>query len=194
MQSKPGKRERRPLNWDDERLQMALTLRFEGRLSSQAIADRIAKDCQKSVSARTLRDWMEGDEFRQKLAAMRDKLLDACDTLGVVYVRKEQRVVGLAQMAEQARLEFEARPWLKEVRPTQDGEITNESFNRDAHAAFRGALDDIAKELGERKNVTELSGKDGKPIEIRDARQRLAARLAALAERRRASGGAEQPE
>lgn len=36
--------------------------------------------------------------------------------------------------------------------------IVNESFNADAFAAFRGALDDIAKELGARKNVTELSG------------------------------------
>jgi hypothetical protein len=35
--------------------------------------------------------------------------------------------------------------------------MTNESFNKDAHAAFRGALDDIAKELGQRTNKVDVT-------------------------------------
>jgi hypothetical protein len=31
--------------------------------------------------------------------------------------------------------------------------VVNESFNRDAFESFRGALDDIAKELGQRKST-----------------------------------------
>lgn len=185
MPSKPGERERRPLKWSDPQKQ-ALSLIFEGRLSQ----GKIAEDCR--VPARTLRDWIAHPDFQAALKERRDHLIESLDDQP--YIRKERRLIGLAQMAESARQEYEERPWLREVRPTQDGEITNESFNRDAHAAFRAALADIAAELGERKNVTELSGKDGKPIEIRDARQRLAARLAALAERRRTGGGAEQPE
>jgi hypothetical protein len=192
MPSKPGERKRRPLKWDDT-LTDILNAVFEGRKSQE----KIAEDCR--VSARTLRDWMAHPDFQTKLKEMRERLLESCDALGVTYVRKEQRIIGLAQLAESAREQYEERPWLKEERQigrdAESGEpltMTNESFNRDAHAAFRASLADIAAELGERKNITELSGKDGKPIEISDARQRLAAKLAALAERRRAAGTAQQ--
>jgi hypothetical protein len=175
----------KPLKWSAAHEQ-ALRLVFEGRWSQAAIA----KNC--DVSPRTLWTWTQHPDFQQRLEALRADF--AASIREEVYADKARRVVALSQMAEAARVEFEARPWLKEVRPTADGEITNESFNRDAHAAFRGALDDIAKELGERKNITELSGKDGKPIEISDARQRLAIKLATLAERRRTAGTAQQPD
>ena len=144
MPSKPGQRQRRPMAWNDAQTQ-ALALVFEGRKTR----DKIAQDC--TVSVRTLKDWLAHPEFRARLAAMRENLLVTCDELGIAYVRKEQRIVSLAQMAESARTEYETHTWLREVRPSQNGDIVNESFNRDAHAAFRGALDDIAKELGERK-------------------------------------------
>lgn len=149
MPSKPGQRQRRPLAWDETR-KKALDLVFEGRKSHA----KIAEDC--SVPVRTLDDWIAHPDFQAKLKERRDTLIESLDH--VPYIRKERRLIGLAQMAESARNEYEARPWLQEVRPTPDGEITNESFNRDAHAAFREALADIAAELGARKNVTELSG------------------------------------
>lgn len=174
MPSKPGQRKRRPLPWDDDQRQV-LALIFEGR-KSQA---KIAQEC--GVSLRTCEDWIAHPEFQERLKAMREQLLESCDLLGAAYVRKEQRIVALAQMAESARSEYEAHPWLREIRPlppksvvrlkikSADGEevteetepldaIVNESFNRDAHAAFREAVADIAAELGARKNVTELSG------------------------------------
>ena len=149
MPSKPGQRKRRPLKWDDT-LVSTLDAVFEGRKTHA----KIAEDC--GVPVRTLEDWIAHPDFQAELKRRRDNLIESLDH--VPYVRKERRIIGLAQMAESARTEYETRPWLREVRPTPDGEMTNEHFNRDAHAAFREALADIAAELGARKNVTELSG------------------------------------
>lgn len=178
------KREDKSFKWTPAR-EMALKLVFEGRWTQEEIARKLveaedaeaadadettteppaADDATKDteaklservrISTRTLRRWITHADFQQRLEAMRADLATTLRT--VAYADKGQRVVGLSQMAEAARREFEARPWLKEVRPSPDGEITNESFNRDAHAAFRGALDDIAAELGARKNVTDVN-------------------------------------
>lgn len=143
-------RKRRPLPWDDVQKQ-ALSLIFEGRKT----LTQIASDC--AVPARTLDDWIAHPDFQAKLQERRDNLIASLDHQP--YIRKERRLAALAEMAEAARQEYEARPWLKEVRQIgydrDTGEpltMTNESFNRDAHAAFRDSLNDIAKELGERTN------------------------------------------
>ena len=149
-------RKRRALPWSEVQV-CVLNLIFEGRKSHE----QIAADC--SVALRTLRDWIAHPDFQAALAQRRARLLDALDSQP--YIRKERRLIALAQMAESARQEYEARPWLKEERmigrDAESGEMllmTNESFNRDAHAAFRGALDDIAKELGERSSSVKVSG------------------------------------
>ena len=131
-----------PLKWDAPQL-LALALVFEGRLSQA----KIAKKC--NIAPRTLAYWIDHPDFQERLEAMRADL--AASLLGIAYTGKQQRIVALSLMAESAREEYEARPWLKEVRPTPNGDVTNESFNEGAFAAFRGALDDIAKELGHRK-------------------------------------------
>lgn len=165
MPSKPGQRKRRPLKWTPE-LKAALKLAFEARLTSEQIAEKIATDCQDSVGvpARTFRDWMTHPDFQAALREMRNHLVASLSDAETLYVRKEQRIAGLAQMAESARCEYEARPWLKEVRQIgrdpETGEaltLTNESFNRDAHAAFRESLNDIAKELGQRTSKVDIT-------------------------------------
>lgn len=142
-------RKRRPLPWTDVQLQ-ALNLIFEGR-KSQA---KIAEDC--GIPVRTLEDWIAHPDFQAALKTRRDNLMESLDNQP--YIRKERRLIALAQMAESAREQYEEHPLLKEIRPTPDGELVNEHFNRDAHAAFRESLAEIAAELGARKNVTELSG------------------------------------
>lgn len=140
----------KPLRWTDEQIR-ALDLVFEGRRSNPWIAG----DC--GVPLRTLEDWLTHPDWQAKLADKRADIIAALDH--VAYVRKEQRITALSQMAELAREQFETKPLLVEVRPTSDGEpITNESFNRDAHAAFRESLADIAAELGARKVVNEITG------------------------------------
>lgn len=137
-------------NWERENRERALALVFEGRWTQ----DEIAEKCH--IAPRTLRDWMKHPDFVARLEAMRADFAASMRT--VTYADKARRIMALDAMAESARREYEQRPWLQEVRPTPNGDITNEAFNRDAHAAFRDALADIAAELGARKNVTELSG------------------------------------
>lgn len=144
-----------PLKWTPQQL-LALTLVFEGRLSQA----KIAKKC--DVSPRTIAYWIEHEAFQQRLEAMRADLEESL--VGVAYTGKRQRIVALSLMAESAREEYEERPWLKEVRPTPNGDITNEAFNEGAFAAFRGALDDIAKELGHRKPQIEPNKNEFKVI------------------------------
>lgn len=139
----------KPFDWKRKGAERALALCFEGRWTHEEIAEKCG------ISVRTYEYWLAHPNFQTRLEALRADL--ALALREVVYADKTQRIIGLAQMAESARREYEERPWLKEVRPSSDGDITNESFNRDAHAAFRGALDDIAKELGQRKNVTDLT-------------------------------------
>lgn len=139
-----------PLKWTPEQV-LAVFLIFEGRLSQAKVAEKVG------VSTRTIEAWCAHPDFQQRLAGLRENL--EASLTGVVYADKCRRVIALDQMAEAARHEFEERPWLKEVRPTPNGPITNESFNEGAFAAFRGALDDIAKELGHRRPKEE----DNKP-------------------------------
>ena len=134
-----------------------LALAFEGRWSHAEMAGRVG------VSVRTIERWTAAPDFKQRIAAMRANLAESLS--GVVYADKASRIVGLSQMAESARREYERRPLLLERRPTYRDEDTGEmlymeqeAFNRDAHAAFRDALNDIAKELGERSTSVKLSG------------------------------------
>ena len=135
----------------DRAKEHAVALAFEGRWTQAEIAKRC------DVSARTVWAWLNDPETQARIEAMRNDL--AASLRDVVYAHKAARIVALSQMAEHARREYEAHPLLKERRPTMDGEIVNESFNRDAHAAFRGALDDIAKELGERSSNVNVSAR-----------------------------------
>lgn len=121
----------------------ALRLAFEGRWSHSEMAERVG------VSTRTIERWTVAKDFRARLDAMRDDL--ALALRDVVYADKSRRIMALDTMAESARREYEARPLLKEMRPTPDGMLVQEAFNAAAHAAFRASLDDIAKEMGQRK-------------------------------------------
>ena len=147
------------MRWTDAQIK-ALELSFAGRLSH----DKIAADC--STPLRTLRDWLAHPDFIAKLTGMRERALEALVERGVPYVRKEQRVIALAQLAEQARSQYEGHELLIETRPTRDGDMTTERFNRDAFESVRGALDDIAKELGHRR-PEKSDGNDAANIVIR---------------------------
>ena len=147
-----------PMKWDQPQLR-ALSLAFEGRWTQAEIAEKLNEEFGSSakfrVSARGLRAWLAHPDFQARLAELRANL--AHSLADVAYADKGARIIALSQMAEHARREYEAHPLLIERRPAMDGEITNESFNRDAHAAFRDALNDIAKELGERSSNVHIT-------------------------------------
>jgi transposase-like protein len=151
----PRRRLVKPLLWCPEQIR-ALSLVFEGRKKLDDIAKEVG------VDPRTLDNWIATPEWKARLQQKREHLMEALD--GVAYVRKESRIMALSQTAEQARLEFEARPLLVERRPTghdpETGEVLimeQEMFNKDAFESFRGALADIAKELGDRTTTVKVS-------------------------------------
>lgn len=139
----------KPLDMKDKRIQTALKLVFEGRLS----LDKIAKRCE--VSPRTLWAWTQHSDFIAALEAMRKDF--AASIQHVTFADKAKRIIALDHAAGIALNELEERPLLKEVRPTRDGEITNEAFNNAAMSEFRSALDDIAKELGQRTSKVDVT-------------------------------------
>ncbi len=85
--------------------------------------------------------------------------------------------------------------WLRDVKQIGSGEtaqvIDIERFNAPGIEQFRGILDDVAKEMGQRVKRTELTGKDGGPIEVdetagltdRDRAMRIAAILESARQR-----------
>jgi len=146
----------RPMKWTDTQEQ-ALGLAFEGRWTQEEIAAKC------HIAPRTYRYWLTHPEFVKRLADLQADF--AASIRDVAYADKARRILALSQLAEQARRQYEEHELLIEDRPTRDGTITIERFNADAHAAARAALADIAAEKGERKNVTEVSGKDGAPMQ-----------------------------
>lgn len=141
---------RKSLDMKDKRVQKALKFTFEGRWTHA----QIAENC--GVSTRTYEYWEAHPDFQAALEDMRKDF--AASIRDVTFADKARRIMALDHAAKIALNELEARPLLKEIRPTRDGEIVNEAFNNTAMAEFRSALADIAAEKGERKNVTELSG------------------------------------
>lgn len=150
----------KPFDMKDGRVQNALKLAFAGRLTREQIAEKC------SVSTRTLYYWLEHPDFIAALEELRKDFRKGIE--GVTFADKARRIVHLDLVAKIALNELEERPLLTETRPTRDGEITNEAFNNTASSEFRAALADIAAELGERKNVTELSGTVSMQYDIPD--------------------------
>lgn len=149
-----SERNRRPLEWGDAQLQ-ALQLVLEGR---QTIA-KIAENC--GVPKRTLEDWLAHPEFQERLDYLRASTIAGLRKSGIPYIDKQQRLIALAQMAEQARQLFEADPYIVTVKPTQGGDIVERRFNTSAFNAFRTAIADIAEEIGARKDpICDISPED----------------------------------
>lgn len=60
------------------------------------------------------------------------------------------------------------RLWVEVEKAIGSGQfqkfVTVKEFNASEVREYRGALDDIAKELGDRKLINEVTGKDGEPL------------------------------
>lgn len=88
------------------------------------------------------------------------------------YALKEHRVYKLATLA--ALLErdlFGGLLWLEDVKGVGSGVVAQvvdfEEFNKAEVDAYRGVLDDIAKETGGRVVKQEIGGKDGGAIPVK---------------------------
>lgn len=77
------------------------------------------------------------------------------------YALKHERVKGLDAMARLIE-----QSWISEDKETGEKITVFQWLTPDKVKEYRGCLDDIAKELGDRVSKRELTGKDGGPIEI----------------------------
>lgn len=85
---------------------------------------------------------------------------------------RDNRVLLLHQLAEAMRKDLldDSRLWLTRIKGIGSAEnfqvVEEEEFNGAEVAQLRGVLDDIAAELNERIRRQEVSGPNGKPVEV----------------------------
>jgi hypothetical protein len=96
------------------------------------------------------------------------------DALSEGLALKSQRVKRLKQLAGLMEKDlFGGFLWLDQVKGVGSGEIAQivdyEEFNKGEVDAYRGVLDDIAKELGGRSQRVEHSGPEGGPINLQSS-------------------------
>lgn len=94
------------------------------------------------------------------------------DALTAGLAIRSERVRKLQQLAALMEKDlFGGFLWTDQVKSLGSGEfmeiVDYEEFNTAEVQQYRGVLDDIAKEMGERKAGVELTGKNGNPIDVR---------------------------
>ena len=95
------------------------------------------------------------------------------DALSEGLATVAERVKKLKQLASLMESDlFGGFLWLDDVKGVGSGDaaitVDFEKFNAAEVSAYRETLNDIAKEMGHRVQRTEVSGKDGGPIETTD--------------------------
>ena len=113
------------------------------------------------------------DYYRKTRKADIDVITKAgeMDALTEGLAKKSERVTRLKQLASLLENDlFGGFLWTDQVKGVGSGDIAEivdyEEFNRSEVDAYRGVLDDIAKEVGDRKNINEVSGPDGDVIRV----------------------------
>jgi hypothetical protein len=114
------------------------------------------------------------DHYRKskevKLAEIKEN--SESDALRTGFALKERRVESLNRLAEVMERELTegGKLWLQDVKAVGSGEFTQivdfETFNGAEVQQFRGVLDDIAKETGDRQKKVEVGGKDGSALKV----------------------------
>lgn len=143
----------------------AALLVAEDEVSDREIAEQIG------VSRFTLYAWQKKPEFMALVGEIRAEFRERVLTLG--FADKTKRIKALNGLATAVLMELsreadDLQPqgmYRLEKKISANGEIVEqEVFDKPKADTFRGYLDDIAKELGERKTVAEVTGKDGEPL------------------------------
>ena len=112
--------------------------------------------------------------YRQTRGVKLDELMQSgdYDALKTGLALKAERVKKLAKLAGLMEEDlFGGVLWTQDVKmigaaPFQE-RVEFEEFNTAEVQQYRGVLDDIAKEVGDRAQRNEITGKDGEPLAIR---------------------------
>ncbi|MGE4535422.1 hypothetical protein [Halomonas sp.] len=156
----------------------------------------------------TLTGWSVAHAWQQRLADIAEAERQAIVTQGIAD--KVERVKRQNDRWDRIQRLLDARAEANADLPGGDtGLVVREvtylpgGATRERHEFDAAVLRELrelekhtAQELGQWTEKKELTGKDGGPLEVKvdDARERLIARLAALAERRREAGSDSRPE
>ncbi len=143
--------------------------------------------CLVSTVERILYRWSTTHGWQSRLALIADQAAREAEEREATYRREimgegyalgHERVRSLKALAEKLYAELTAegedcRRWVRDVKQIGSGEFAErvniERFNAAEVEQLRGLLDDIAKEKGERKQVQEISGPGGGPIQVKPA-------------------------
>jgi len=133
--------------------------------------EQIATEC--GVKRQTLDLWKKRPDFISRVFDHTESFKEAALTAG--FADKRARLMLLNAMASDIAAMLQAHGYVREeVKMAANGEhISYTVFDQPAVAQLRGMLDDIAKELGERKTIIDATIKDR---EIEEAAERLAQR------------------
>lgn len=138
--------------------QRAALLVAEDELTDEAIAAEVG------ITRETLHQWKKRDEFAAVVAAHIEAFKDRALVEG--FADKRARVQLLNAMTFDVSSKIQKNGYVREeVRIAANGEhVSFEVFDKPMMSELRGLLDDIAKEMGDRKTVAEVSGPDGEPL------------------------------
>lgn len=148
----------------------------------------------------TLKTWSVDYGWQDRADAY-DKAVDAEKTAAVEARRNAimeqglsqdyERVNELYELFEKLKFEFVTRGlWYTDIKLSATGDkVEVEVFNKALLDSMRGALDDLAKETGGRKQKSEV--KSEIDVNVDDATERLFGRIGQLAARIRTDGDAE---
>lgn len=123
----------------------------------------------------TLREWSAEFGWVAR-ASSYDAIQDTAKTSEIQRLRTEglaadhERIDELSEIYSKLKIEFLLNGlWYKDVKLSAKGDkVDVEVFNAPLLTQMRGVLDDIAKEVGGRKQKIEHTGANGGPIEHRD--------------------------
>lgn len=92
-----------------------------------------------------------------------------------IYEQEDPAALITAATSEDGEMEISvsASPypnvWVRDVKAVNNQRVYIFRFNQAILSEYRAALDDLAKEVGDRKQKLEHTGKDGKPIQFEEA-------------------------
>jgi hypothetical protein len=115
------------------------------------------------ITRRTLTDWKQAPEFCERVNEHRARL--RLKVMHEGFAQKAERVKALNAVATALLSQIAAAEYQAVIGLTEDGEPIR-GFDRGRVREFRGLLDDIAKELGERKQIVRTEGENGEPLPV----------------------------
>jgi len=186
--------------WNERREKAAIML-AEGAVPDVEIAAAVG------ITRQSLLKWRAREEFRDRVAEIVKQRKDAA--LRYSIAQQDRRIAAMNDRWEKLQRVIAERAeeldgqapgagtgmLARQVKLSNTG-VTVEEFVVDTGLLkeLRGLEEQAAKELGQWIERKEHAGKDGGPIMIANARDELAARLAAYAERRRALSDVVEPD